>query len=345
MRLNSYYKECVQSHLKNTNLDFLQGKQVLITGVTGMIGSALADALCLAERNIRVIGTGRSKERASNRFNYSWFKKENFHFIEHDVVKPFVLDEKIDFIIHAASPAYPAVYAKYPVETMTANFLGTLNLLELAKEKQARFLFVSSGEIYGEVDKDTKEEQDYGFIDSMQPRSCYPNSKRAAETLCSAYTDEYGVETVVVRLSHVYGPTMTDSDNRVSSDFIRKAKMGQDLILHSTGTTVRSYTYVLDAVSGIICALEKGKSGEAYNIADENKVVSIRQLAEIIAEVGNVSFAIEVPNVADKGATKITRQVMSGAKLSKLGWKCNCDFLTGVQLTMDSFTGQKEWRI
>ena len=257
MRLNSYYKECVQSYLKNTNLDFLQWKQVLITGVTGMIGSALADALCLAERNIRVIGTGRSKERASNRFNYSWFKKENFHFIEHDVVKPFVFDEKIDFIIHAASPAYPAVYAKYPVETMTANFLGTLNLLELAKEKQARFLFVSSGEIYGEINKDIKGEQDYDFIDSMQPRSCYPNSKRAAETLCSAYADEYGVESVVVRLSHVYGPTMTDSDNRVSSDFIRKAKMGQDLVMHSTGTTVRSYIYVLDAVSGIICAMQK----------------------------------------------------------------------------------------
>ena len=336
MRLNHYYENHVCEYMKQINMEFLNGKTVLITGVTGMIGSAIADALCMAGKNIRVLGMGRAKERAVNRFAYPWFTAEKFRFIEHDVAEKCLVDEHIDFVIHAASPAYPAVFAKYPVETMTANFLGTLNLLELAKENQARFLFVSSGEIYGEVDKDTKEEQDYGFIDSMQPRSCYPNSKRAAETLCSAYADEYGVETVVTRLSHVYGPTMTESDNRVSSDFIRKAKLGQDLIMHSTGTTVRSYTYVMDAVSGILCALEKGKSGEAYNIADENKIVSIRQLAEITAKAGNVSFTIDVPNIAEKGATSITRQVMSGGKLQALGWKCHFDYFCGVEATLDS---------
>lgn len=338
MKLNQYYKQHISNFLENVEMDFLEGKTVLISGVTGMIGSAVADALCMADKKIRVLGMGRSKERAANRFAYPWFTTENFRFIEHDVVNKWFVDEPIDFVIHAASPAYPAVFAKYPVETMTANFLGTLNLLELTKENRARFLFVSSGEIYGEIDKDTKEEQDYGFIDSMQPRSCYPNSKRAAETLCSAYVDEYGVESVVVRLSHVYGPTMTDSDNRVSSDFIRKAKMGQDLIMHSTGATVRSYTYVLDAVSEIICALQRGKSGEAYNIADENKVVSIRQLAEITAKAGKVSFSIDVPEIADKGAFSISRQVMSGEKLRTLGWKCKFDFTTGVDMTLKSMS-------
>ena len=335
MKLNRYYEQHVSDFFENAEMDFLQGKTVLISGVTGMIGSAIADALCVAGKNTRVLGMGRSKERADNRFAYPWFTAENFRFIEHDVINKCFVDEPIDFVIHAASPAYPAVFAKYPVETMTANFLGTLNLLELAKDNQARFLFVSSGEIYGEIDKETKEEQDYGFIDSMESRSCYPNSKRAAETLCSAYADEYGVEAVVVRLSHVYGPTMTDSDNRVSSDFIRKAKLGKDLILHSTGTTVRSYTYVLDAVSGILCALQKGKNGEAYNIADENKVVSIRQLAEITAKAGNVSFTIDVPDTADKGTSSISRQVMSGEKLRMLGWKCKFDFTSGVDMTLN----------
>jgi nucleoside-diphosphate-sugar epimerase len=335
MKLNRYYEQHINKFLESMQMDFLQGKTVLISGVTGMIGSAIADALCMAGKNIRVLGMGRAKERAVKRFAYPWFTAENFRFIEHDVINKCFVDVPIDFVIHAASPAYPAVFAKYPVETMTANFLGTLNLLELAKDNQARFLFVSSGEIYGEIDKETKEEQDYGFIDSMQPRSCYPNSKRAAETLCSAYADEHGVEAVVVRLSHVYGPTMTDSDNRVSSDFIRKAKLGQNLILHSTGTTVRSYTYVLDAVSGIICALQKGKNGEAYNIADENKVVSIRQLAEITAKAGNVSFTIDVPDTADKGTSSISRQVMSGEKLRMLGWKCKFDFTSGVDMTLN----------
>ena len=334
MKLNRYYEQHVSDFFENVEMDFLQGKTVLISGVTGMIGSAIADALCMAGKNIRVLGMGRSKERATKRFAYPWFTAENFRFIEHDVINKCFVDEPIDFVIHAASPAYPAAFAKYPVETMTANFLGTLNLLELAKENKARLLFVSSGEIYGEVDKDIKEEQDYGFIDSMQPRSCYPNSKRAAETLCSAYADEHGVEAVVVRLSHVYGPTMTDSDNRVSSDFIRRAKKGQDLILHSTGTTVRSYTYVLDAVSGILCAMEKGKSGEAYNIADENKVVSIQQLAKLIAAAGSVSIILDLSRTADKGTSTIVRQVMSGEKLRNLGWKCSFDFDEGIFETM-----------
>ena len=252
------------------------------------------------------------------------------------MTSPLRLADSLDFIIHAASPAYPAVFVKYPVETMMANFLGTLNLLNLARKKKAKFLFVSSGEVYGEIDKTVKEEQDYGYIDTMLSRSCYPNSKRAAETLCVAYAEEYGVQSVVTRLSHVYGPTMTDSDNRVSSDFIRKAKNGEDLIMHSAGTTIRSYTYVLDAVSGIICALQKGKSGEAYNVADENKAISIRQLAEITAEAGNVSFSVDEPDAMDKGVTSITRQVMSGAKLRELGWRCRYEFVRGVKETLSS---------
>ncbi|WP_303842150.1 NAD-dependent epimerase/dehydratase family protein, partial [Selenomonas ruminantium] len=200
MKLNRYYEQHVRSFIKNSDMDFLEGKTVLISGVTGMIGSALADTICLNGKNARVLGLGRSKERANRRFSYDWFSKDNFCFIEHDITNPSHIKEHIDYIIHAASPAYPAAFAKYPVETMTANFLGSLNLLELAKENKAKFLFVSSGEVYGEIAKSTKYEQDYGYIDSMQPRSSYPNSKRAAETLCVAYAEEYDVETVVVRL-------------------------------------------------------------------------------------------------------------------------------------------------
>lgn len=336
MKLNQYYENHMRDYMRTVDLDFLKGKTVLITGATGLVGSAVADALCISGKKIRVLGVGRSCERAAKRFAYSWFTKDNFTFVEHDVTLPLRLVDSLDFIIHAASPAYPAVFVKYPVETMTANFLGTLNLLELARKKQAKFLFVSSGEVYGEIDKTVKEEQDYGYIDTMHSRSCYPNSKRAAETLCVAYAEEYGVRSIVTRLSHVYGPTMTDGDNRVSSDFIRKAKNGKDLIMHSAGTTVRSYTYVLDAASGIICALQKGKSGEAYNVADENKVITIRQLAEITAEAGKVSFSIDVPDVTEKGATSITRQVMSGAKLRELGWRCRYEFARGVRETLSS---------
>lgn len=256
MKLTPHYEYHVIDMLKDIDFSFLRNKVILITGATGMIGSALVDMLLLANRyydlQLQIYAVGRSSEHAKKRFSYSWHKPDVFHFLQHDVIDPFLCPLKVDVIVHAASNAYPAVFKDFPVETMLANFYGTHNLLNLARKNGADFVFISSGEVYGEIDKLVKDESDYGYVDSMEYRSCYPNSKRASETLCASYVKEYGVRALVARPSHVYGPTMTESDNRVVSDFIRRGKQGRPVVLKSTGSTVRSYTYVLDVCSGLL---------------------------------------------------------------------------------------------
>lgn len=343
MNLTNYYECHVIDMLKDIDFSFLYGKSILITGATGMIGSALVDMLLLAnshyELHMHIYAVGRSLEKARERFSYSWHKTEAFQFLKHNVIEPFIYPMKIDVIVHAASNAYPAVFKAFPVETMLSNFHGTYNLLKLARSNNAEFIFISSGEVYGETDKLVKCESDYGYVDNMKYRSCYPNSKRASETLCTSYVKEYGVRALVARPSHVYGPTMIDSDNRVVSDFIRRVKQGQSIILKSTGSTVRSYTYVFDVCEGILTILKKGISGEAYNIADENKILSIRELGEIISKRTGCEFICEMASEIDTGATTISRQVMSGSKLRALGWKCKYNFSDGLDETLNCLQG------
>ncbi len=339
MRRNSYYRQHVLDYGKDLDFVWLKNKTIMITGVTGLIGAALADLLLLKNEsenlNLHIIGVGRSRDRALQRLNYTWYNSKAFSFWEQDIGKTFRNEpENIDIIIHAASNAYPAVFAKFPVETMLANFIGTKALLDIAVSNNATFLLVSSGEVYGETDVSVKKENDYGYINILNPRSCYPNSKRAAETLCASYIDEYAANAIIARLSHVYGPTMTDSDNRVSSEFIRCAHLRKPLVLHSTGLTIRSYTYVLDACSGILCALKNGISGEAYNVSDERKIISIRDMAKKISQVAKVEY--DFHKQIDYGASGITQQVMSGQKLRDLGWNCRYDFDMGLRETLRS---------
>lgn len=334
-----YYQQ-IDEYLETVDLQFLYGKSVLITGATGMIGSALIDLLLRNNEkqssHIHIYALGRNYEKAAKRFNKYWSSKD-FSFIQHDVVEKFPEDMFCDYIIHAASNAYPGVFAVDPVGTMAANFIGMYNILKLGRSTQVkRILYISSGEIYGDTTKNKKGESDYGYIDDMQVRSCYPISKRAAETLCVAFSKQYGISTLIVRPSHVYGPTMLDSDNRAVSSFLRDVAAGRDLVMQSEGTVIRSYTYVLDVCSALITVLAKGQSMEAYNVAGDH-VVSIKQIAETIAALGHRKVIIDLPKSPDYntlGFTTITRQVLDNRKLSSLGWKEKMDLSRGLKSTL-----------
>ena len=255
-------------------LELPQEGNVLITGATGLIGGTLTDMLMQHSR-CQVYALGRNRQRALQRFAH-YCHDERFHFMEHDICEPLTTDTDFHYIIHAASPASPNFFQQQPVEVMKSNLNGLCQLVEygLAHHMQ-RMLYVSSGEVYGEGDGSVFSEQSSGYIDILSPRACYPSSKRAAETLCASYCQEYGAQIVIARPCHTYGPYFTESDNRVYAQFIRSLLANQDIVLKSPGQQYRSWLYVVDCVSALLTILFKGEKGEAYNVADDNSNITI----------------------------------------------------------------------
>lgn len=302
--------------------DKLSGSNILITGATGLIGSCLVKVLLSRQnKDYNVYATGRNEIRAKERFK-EFADDPAFHFFKYDVMKPLEGDESFQYIIHAASNASPNFFATKPVEIIKANINGLSNLIEYGiKHDLKRILYVSTGEVYGEGDGRTFTEDYSGYVNPMSPRSCYPSSKRAAETLCVSYGVEYGIDSVIARPCHIYGPNFTESDNRVYAQFIRNVLEGKDIIMKSTGEQFRSWCYVVDCVSAIIHILLKGENGQAYNIADENSNITIRELAEMIAEIGGKKVVIDIPTDLEKaGYNVVTKSVFSTEKLKSLGW-------------------------
>ena len=321
-----------------SRLDFLSGKTVLISGAAGMLGSCLVDAIMVWNRQqaepCRMVAVGRNLEKARERFELFWNNK-NFIFIQQDVCKPFEnFSAQVDFIIHAASPADPVNMAKYPADTLLANVLGTKNLLEYGlAQGMERFLFVSSGEAYGQPDENQDDfvEGYCGPLDLTSPRSCYPEGKRAAEVLCQSYRSQFGADVVIVRPCHLFGPTMSRSDSRAVAEFLWAAAEGRDIVLKSDGLKERSHCYVADAVQGLLAALEKGESGQAYNIADRRYQMTIRAFAEQAAEAGGCRVVFDLPSdMESRGYSRVSRQVLDAGKLEGLGWKPGYSIENGV---------------
>ncbi|MEY8575490.1 NAD-dependent epimerase/dehydratase family protein [Oscillospiraceae bacterium 21-37] len=323
-------------------LEFLRGKTVLISGATGMLGSCLADAVMVwnwqQAEPCRMVAVGRNLEKARERFELFWNNK-NFIFIQQDVCKPFEnFSAQVDFIIHAASPADPVNMAKYPADTLLANVLGTKNLLEYGlAQGMERFLFVSSGEVYGQPDENQDDfvEGYCGVLDLSSPRSCYPEGKRAAEVLCQSYRSQFGADVVIVRPCHLFGPTMSRKDSRAVAEFLWAAAEGRDIVLKSDGLKERSHCYVIDAVQGLLFALEKGESGQAYNIADRRYQMTIRAFAEQAAEAGGFRVVFDLPSdMESRGYSRVSRQVLCADRLESLGWQPAHSIQEGIPETI-----------
>ncbi len=354
---NSSYRNDMEEAVQGT-IDFenLYGKTFFITGASGLIGSFLVDMLFYANetRNagIQVYALVRDREGAQQRYR-SFVDHPGFHLIVQDVCEPLLLEARADYVIHAAGDGYPKAFRERPVETMLPALTGTWRLLEyVKKERNSRFLYVSSGEIYGEADG--KEgtvgegmsgftEADSGYVDTMRSRSCYPSAKRAAETLCAAYHAEYGVDAVVIRLSHIYGPNVSPRDNRASAQFFGNVLEGRDVILKSRGEQIRSYTYVADCVSAMLTVLIRGKAGEAYNVSNPDARASIAGFARMIAECGSRKCLFAVPNEEERQEnTPIPCAVLNPEKLRQLGWQGAYDVSRGIRHTLRIMTSLTE---
>lgn len=324
------------------NIEKLQNKKILITGSTGMVCSAVVDVLSYLNHtqntNIHLMLAGRSKDKIKNRFKEILCDNE-YEYINYDATIFKKFEIIADLIIHGASNANPAIYSKQPVETLLGNIIGLNSMLELARyNKGSRLLFISSSEVYGNrVDDRNKafKEEEYGYVDNLNPRACYPNGKRSAETLCACYEQEYDVDSVIVRLGHIYGPTITHADTRASASFTRDVSEGKNIVMKSSGAQLRSYCYVLDCVSAILTVLLNGERGNAYNISNKNSIASIREMAEVLAKEGNVEVVYENPTDAEKKSYNLMdNSALDAHKLELLGWKAVFDLNEGVKRTL-----------
>ena len=321
----------------------LRDKTLMLSGATGMIGSFLVDVVLekniIDDLNCTVYALGRNKEKARERFN-KFADSPHLVFITYDVKLPFKRDDlgTVDYILHLASNTHPMQYSTDPIGTITTNIIGVQNLLDFAVEHHAsRFAFASSNEIYGENRGDVEffDESYCGYINSNTMRAGYPESKRCGEALCQAYKAQKGLDIVIPRPTRSYGPTMLMSDTKAISQFIKKGIAGEDIVLKSAGTQFYSYTYVADAVAGLLTILFKGASGEAYNIAEEHSDIMLKDLASIIASISGKEVVFEIADAVEAaGYSTATKARLDGHKLQALGWKPKYDIKSGMERTV-----------
>lgn len=327
VEISSYKKDILQILQEDLPWEKLSGANILVTGATGLIGGCLVETLMMnPKRDYQVYASGRNEKRACGRFkNYS--DDAGFHFLKYDVLEPLRSDVNFDYIIHAASNGSPNFFSQKPVEVMKSNLCGVTNLMDYGlSHGMKRFLYVSSGEVYGEGDGRIFTEDYSGYVNPTLPRSCYPSSKRAAESLCAAYCAEYGVDAVIARPCHVYGPHFTEQDNRVYAQFIRNVINGENIVMKSTGEQFRSWCYVVDCAFAILCILLKGEKGQAYNIADDSSNITIKELAEMVAEIAGKKVIIELPQDIEKaGFNKVKQSIFFDTK-NKKSWMASATF-------------------
>ena len=318
----------------------LKNKTVMITGASGMVGSYMLYVLLMLndEKNygIKVDAVMRNVNKLPEEIR----NREDVKVVVADVTKDIPDVGDIDYIIHAASPASPLIMQNQPVETIAANTIGTFKTLELAKEKNAEgYLFISSREIYGQPDEGQEffYENTYGFVDQLNPRSCYSEGKKAAETMCVCFHEEYGLNTKIARLAHTYGPGMSIYDGRVQADFLKNVYHNEDIVLKSEGTAVRTYTYIADAIAGMYRILLDSED-IVYNIGNEAGKVSIRDLAEILVSIypeRGLKLVFDIPEGGTKGTAPYTLGILSSEKLRKLGWNPKYSVKDGFKRTLE----------
>lgn len=321
-------------------LNKLKDKTVLITGAFGMVGSYFVYTLLklneLYNANIKIKALIRTERKLEEKLNNPFIEM-----IIQDVTETIKIDGPVDYIIHAASPASPKIMSEHPVETNFANTIGTANTLKLALEKKAEgFLFISSREIYGEPaigQEEFTEEGPLGQVNPLVPRNGYAEGKKAAENMCSGFKEEYGLNTKIVRLAHTYGPGMSIYDGRVQADFLKNIMNNEDIVLKSDGSSVRTYTYIADAIKAMFLVLLKSED-IVYNIADEDSKTSIRQLAETLVDIKkeeNLKLVFDIPKEENKGCAAFKMGILSTRKIRKeLGWTPKYGIKEGFQRTV-----------
>ena len=294
----------------------------LITGATGLIGSALIKFL-ISKDNF-VVSPVRDINKAKRIFNNNLVT--NLSLLEIDLCEYLkTTNEKFDYIIHCASPTASRYFVEQPVETLRFGIDSTISVLEYSRYSPVKsIVYLSSLESYGTItdNKQILTEDIQGYVNPLDVRSSYNIVKRTCECLCHSYYSEYGVPVKIVRLTQTISPNIQPTDNRVFAQFARKAAYGEDIELHTEGISARQYIYIDDAVDAIMTVLNKGKSGDAYNAANDCTYISAKDLASFVQQNFNPAGKVLFKPRADMGYAPTTKLYLDTTKLRNLGWSC-----------------------
>ncbi len=313
---NSIFEEDIKNIINDFDMSVFDGKTILVTGATGLIGKLCVKSLLNSGYNTQVIALVRDEEKAKNIFGES----KRLTYLVQDINQRINTTRRVDYIIHAASTTSSKDFVEKPVETIYTAINGSRNILEFAKNKRLEgMVYLSSLEIYGVNEKENIKERDYGYIDILNPRSSYSESKKMVETMCISYGTEYGVPVKIARLAQTFGAGVSISDNRVFAQFAKAIINKENIILHTKGETKRNYCYTTDAVRGIFTILTKGENNNAYNIANENSYCSISEMAHLLEnEYTKVEYKIDEVN---RGYNPTVKIALNTEKLNALGWE------------------------
>lgn len=329
----------------------IRGKKILITGATGLIGSQIVKALLEANRlfdtEITVVAMVRSEEKA--KLIFSEYDDEKYlKYLKQDILEEIKYEDEVDYVIHGASATSSKFFVSHPVDTIKIAMEGTTNILNYAvKKKVSGFLYLSSLEVYGVPDgkKETISETDYGYIDPLNVRSSYSEGKRMVECLVVSYASQYGLPAKIARLSQVFGPGVDYHDGRVFAEFARSVIEGKDIILHTTGKTVRTYCYTRDAIAALFKILLSGQVGEAYNVTNPTTACSIYEMAELaksLDETGKVQVVIDLPkDIESFGYNPEMIICLDASKLEHLGFKAEVGMKEMLKNTILSMANRR----
>lgn len=324
----------------------LEGKNILVSGANGALPAYMIELILHLNKTVfnrpaTVFALARNETKTRARFE-RYQSNEHLKFIWQDVCQPVIVEDDLDYIIHAASQASPKYYGTDPVGTLLPNVLGTYNLLELARQKNIEgFLFFSSGAVYGDVSNNNKltSEDNFGSLDPLTIESCYSESKRMGENMCTAWFKQYQIPIKIIRPFHTYGPGIALDDGRVFADFCKNIIHNEDIVMNSDGSAKRAFCYLADAVVGFFVVLLQGQVGESYNIAGDKEISILELATTLIGFFPEKNLQIHYQKNQNQGyiKTNISHYAPDTSKIRNLGWQPKYSMKNGFKRMISSY--------